>query len=958
MTMRVSTCTNGASAEARAPPRHGSIALNRVIVSVSDLNRSFGDRLQTDWARVQNNNMLRLSAAQLGIWFAQQLDPYSPAYNIGEYIEIHGSVDPILFERALRQVVAETDALRVQIIEHAGDARQLIGPPSSWSMPIIDVSAEPDARAAAESWMQADLARPIEPTRGPLFGYALFKAADNRFYWYARYHHIVMDAFGMWLIARRVANVYTQLTIGRTTHDGSFGSLAVLLEEDASYRASEQFAQDRRYWIDYLADRSEPVTLRGRASSDSRGFLRNTAYLPQRSVDDLRSIARRTGTSVAQIISAATAIFLHRLTGAKDLVFGLPVAARSDVLRRTPGMVSNVLPLRVAVRPGMTVSEVLGQTSWQMRRVLKHQRYQITDLRRDVGRIANGETLFGFSVNIMRFNYDFSFAGHNAAAHNLSLGPVEDLSIAVYDRADGGPLRIDFDANPTFHTAADLADHQQRFLRLLTGIGDAEGSIGRLEILSAAERRTLLQEWNGPERALSAATLPQLFAAQAAKTPDAVAVVFEDEQLSYGELELRANQLAHHLRALGVGVVGVCLERSPALVVALLGILKAGGAYLPLDPGYPRERLSFMLADAGAALLLTQSGLRDRLDAPGVRRLELDSEVEAIAAHRGSAPASAVGPHNLAYVIYTSGSTGTPKGVAVEHAGLANKILALGRDFNVGSSFRSALVISCAFDASIEQTMLPLIGGGTAVVISDAIRESPAQFWHQLMRDDVTFMSCVPSYLESVIHGAPDNTSLHHLVLGGEAFTVAFEKEISRHLKVARLTNLYGPTEATIDAIGFAVEGEQSGARIPIGRPLSNYWIYILDGCLEPVPVGVVGELYIAGSGVGRGYVGRGGLTGERFVADRFGAAGRRMYRSGDLARWRGDGVLEFVGRADHQVKVRGFRIEPGEIEAALVGHAGVTQAVVVARADRAGGSQLVGYVVLAAGAQVDAAAL
>ncbi|HET9244215.1 MAG TPA: amino acid adenylation domain-containing protein, partial [Xanthobacteraceae bacterium] len=480
-------------------------------------------------------------------------------------------------------------------------------------------------------------------------------------------------------------------------------------------------------------------------------------------------------------------------------------------------------------------------------------------------------------------------------------------------------------------------------------------------ILSAGERRTILQEWNATERALPAATLPQLFAAQAAATPDAVAVVFEGEQLSYGELEVRANQLAHQLRALGVGaesVVGVCLERSLELVVALIAILKAGGAYLPLDPGYPGERLNFMLADAGAAVLLTQSGLRERLDAPGVRRLELDGEAAAIAAHPKSAPAGAVGPHNLAYVIYTSGSTGTPKGVAVEHASLANKILALGRDFNVGSSFRSALVISCAFDASIEQTLLPLIGGGTAVVISDVVRESPAQFWHQLMRDDVTFMSCVPSYLESVIHGAADNACLQHLVLGGEAFTVAFAKEISGHLKVAHITNLYGPTEATIDAIGFTVEGEQSGARIPIGRPLCNYRVYVLDDGLEPVPVGVVGELYIAGAGVGRGYVGRGALTGERFVADRYGAAGSRMYRSGDLARWRGDGVLEFVGRADQQVKVRGFRIEPGEIEAALVRHDSVSQAAVVARPDRAGGQQLVGYVVLAAGSQADGAAL
>src|SRR5262249_15779700 len=416
----------------------------------------------------------------------------------------------------------------------------------------------------------------------------------------------------------------------------------------------------------------------------------------------------------------------------------------------------------------------------------------------------------------------------------------------------------------------------------------------------------------------------------------------------------------------GVGaesVVGVCLERSLELVVALIAVLKAGGGYLPLDPGYPRERLNFMLADAAAALLLTQSGLRERVDAPGVRRLELDGEAAAIAAHPKSAPAGAGGPHNLPYVLYTPAPTGKPKGVALAHASLGNKIVALGRDFNVGSSFRSALVISCAFDASIEQTLLPLIGGGTAVVISDVVRESPAQFWHQLMRDDVTFMSCVPSYLESVIHGAADNASLHHLVLGGEAFTVAFAKEISGHLKVAHITNLYGPTEATIDAIGFAVEGEQSGTRIPICRPLSNYRVYVLDDGLEPVPVGVVGELYFAGAGVGRGYVGRGALTGERFVAGRFGAAGRRVARSGvlggvDGAGGVGEGVLEFVGRADQQVKVRGFRIEPGEIEAALVRHASVSQAAVVARPDRAGGQQLVGYVVLAAGADADVAAL
>src|SRR6516225_1071998 len=902
--------------------------------------------------------MFRLSTAQLGIWFAQQLNPSSPAYNIGEYLEIHGPVDAVLFERAIRQVVAETEALRVQIMEHAGDPRQVIGPPPSWSMPIIDVSAEPDARAAAESWMQADLARPIDPTRGPLFGYALFKASDNRFFWYARYHHVVMDAFGMWLIARRVANVYTQLTNGRSTRDGSFGSLAVLLEEDAVYRASEQFARDRRYWIDYLANRPEPVTLRGRASSESRGFLRNTDYLPHRGADDLRSIAHRTGTSVAQIISAATAIFLHRLTGAKDLVFGLPAASRSDVLRRTPGMVSNVLPLRVAVRPDMTVSEALGQTAWQIRRVLKHQRYQITDLRRDVGGLANGETLFGLSVNIMRFNYDFSFAGNNAIAHNLSLGPVEDLSIAVYDRADGGPLRIDFDANPTFHTAADLADHQQRFLRLLTAVGDPEVSIGRLEILSAAERRTLLHEWTATGRALPGATLPQLFAAQAAATPDAVAVVFAGEELSYGELDARANQLAHHLRALGVGaesVVGVCLERSLELVVALLGILKAGGGYLPLDPGYPRERLSFMLADAGAAVLISATGLRDRVDAPGVRRLELDGAAAAIAAHPKRAPADVVGPHNLAYVIYTSGSTGTPKGVAVTHASLANKILALQEQVLLDRHDRLMAVTTIGFDIAALELFLPLINGaGLAIAAREIVKDPPA-LARTIGKTGSTILQGTPTLWHALTTNGAEGLRGLTMLVGGEPLTDRLSLAL-RGLG-GRVTNLYGPTETTIWSAVMALDGDDAQTP-PLGRPIWNTRIYVLDGCLEPVPVGVVGELSSAGAGVCRGYVGRGGLTGERFVADRYGAAGGRMYRSGDLARWRGDGVLEFVGRADQQVKVRGFRIEPGEIEAALLGHASVSQAVVVARVDRVGVTQLVGYVVLAAGGDADAAGL
>ncbi|MGZ3282743.1 MAG: amino acid adenylation domain-containing protein, partial [Xanthobacteraceae bacterium] len=497
--------------------------------------------------------------------------------------------------------------------------------------------------------------------------------------------------------------------------------------------------------------------------------------------------------------------------------------------------------------------------------------------------------------------------------------------------------------------------------RLLDAAPSHKQIIGKSGILAPAERHTMLRTWNDTARPVHAATLPELFAAQVARTPDAVAAVFEEETLTYGELDARSSQLAHHLRALGVGpevVVGQCIERSLEMLIGLLGILKAGGAYLPLDPNYPPERLSFMLADAGSRVLVTRAALRAQLPADGIRIVCLDADAEAIARRAPTAPNSGLEAQNAAYVIYTSGSTGTPKGVVVDHASLANKALTLGADFGAAHGLRVALLSSPSFDPSIEQATLPLVHGAAIVVISDALRASPAQFWDYVERKKVTLLNCTPALIESLMSGAPDDSSLHHLVLGGEPFTIELHQKISQHLNVANITNLYGPTEATIDATGFAVREDQRGTYIPIGRPLPNYRAYVLNAGLEPVAVGVCGELYIAGRGLARGYLGRAGLTAERFIADPLGPPGSRMYRTGDLARWRGDGVLEFLGRADAQVKVHGIRIEPGEIEAALVRHGNVAQAAVIARDYRGGSKWLVAYVVAAAGAALDAGEL
>ena len=866
-------------------------------------------------------------------------------------MEILGPIDPAQFEATLRQVILETELLRIRLVERAGEPRQIIVAPAEWSLPFFDVSGEADPTAAALSWMSADLQRPTDLLRGPLFAFALFKAEADRFLWYARYHHIVIDGLSRSLIARRVADVYTALAGGSLPDASAVGPLAAIVADDAAYRASDDFARDRQYWIEYLDGAADPTSIADGHFVRSRGVLRRTVHLHAPGTARLRAIGR-----LSRVVTAATALLVHRLTRAEDLVLGLAVAARSDATRSAAGTAANVVPLRLKVDPGARVRDIVAETDRQIRAVLPHQRYRFTDLRRDLGRIGDDRPIYGPVVNIQPFDYEFRFAGAPVTFSNLSAGPVEDLSIVAYDHPRTAELRIDLDAEPGLHSADALSGHGQRLLRLLEAMADPDATIGRLEMLAPDERHQVLVEWN-----LTQADYPterfidELFASQVERTPEHTAAVFEDQRLSYAELNRRADRLADRLRALGVGpdvLVALFLERSLEMVVGVLGVLKAGGAYVPLDPTHPRNRLAYMLADAQPSVLLTHKRLRSKLPPHRSHVVAIDGDAPtAVQLEHPPAANRTRNPCDLAYVIYTSGSTGEPKGVEIEHRSVVNLLASMLRQPALGAEDTMLAITTLAFDIAALEIFLPLTRGACVVIAARETIDDGAALAGLIVRCDATVMQATPATLRMLLDAGWGGSPRLKILCGGEAWTA----ELANHLlpRCASLWNMYGPTETTVWS---AVAKVEAGRPIVIGPPIANTRFYVLDGALQPVPVGVPGELHIGGDGLARGYLHRPELTRERFVADPFAAKiGARMYRTGDLVRRLPDGTLEFLGRLDHQVKIRGHRVEPGEIEAALERHPGVKHCVVIASDDVRGERRLIAYVIPSAGSVVPA---
>ncbi|MEW2624635.1 amino acid adenylation domain-containing protein, partial [Streptomyces sp. NPDC048106] len=780
--------------------------------------------------------------------------------------------------------------------------------------------------------------------------------------------HIVMDGYSCSLVARRAAEVYTALVNGQPCPPTVFRPLSRLVEEEQDYRDSTASTRDRDFWSARPAADTEPLLLTGRSAPPADIPLHHTAYLAKDTVTAVCTAAGLGASAWTGAVLALSSAYFARLTGRDTLTLELPVTSRlTAVHRHTPGMLSNILPLTVPVTPRATITDVLAHVSASVRRLLLHQRHRQEDLHTGLGH-AGGQHAFGPMVNILSFDHHLDFAGHHAAAHPLTNGPVPDLALTIAPHTDPDLLKIDLHANPALYTDDDVTTHLTRLQRFITTLAThPQTPIHHTDLTDPAERTLLLDQWNDTSAAVPDSTLPELFEAQAAKTPDAVAVVFEGTELSYREVNERANRLARLLIEQGAGperFVAVAMPRSAELVIGLLAVLKTGAAYVPIDPEYPADRIAYILTDANPMAIITVEDSGVELPADTARIL-LDGLAtrQALSAQASgdltdSERLAPLHPGVPAYVIFTSGSTGRPKGVVVEHRGIVNRLLWMQDRFGLAADDRVLQKTPSGFDVSVWEFFWPLVVGAGLVVARPGGHRDPAYVAGLIAGQRVTTVHFVPSMLQVFLQepAAVRCGGLRRVVCSGEALPPEVVERFRQVLDVP-LFNLYGPTEASVD-VSWSECQTPAGATVPIGRPVWNTRLYVLDAGLSPVPVGVTGELYIAGVQLARGYHDRPGLTAERFTADPFGAPGSRMYRTGDLVRWNTHGEIEYLGRADDQVKIRGFRIELGEIESVLTAHPEVAQTAVIVREDRPGDKRLVAYAVPAPDVVLDPQAL
>ena len=917
---------------------------------------------------------LPLVAAQPGIWMAERLSTLPGAWSVAHYVELRGALDPALLGKAIVAGLQQADTLSLRFEEQEGEVWQWVAAERTFAEPpIIDLRTTPDPHRAATERMQADLAQDLRVDGGnPLVCHQLLRVGDDRWYWYQRYHHLLVDGFSFPAITRQIAAIYRAWQRGEATPESPFTSFAEVVDEYQRYAGSKAWQRDKAFWQAQRQALPAPASLSaaplgGRAAGsdiwrmklemNADAFRRLASHVPQ--------------CQPADLALALTTLWLGRLCNRMDYAAGFIFMRRmgSAALTST-GPVLNVLPLAVHIDAQETLADLAMRLAAQLKKMRRHQRYDAEQIVRDSGKAAGDEPLFGPVLNVKVFDYQLDIDGVEAVTHTLATGPVNDLELALFPDETGG-LSLEILANKARYDEAELRRHMARLTALLVQFAaDPTLRCGDAEMLSADEL-TRLTAVNDTAMPLPATTLSALVADQARKTPDAPALADANWQFSYREMRQQVVALAQLLRQRGVkpgDSVAVALPRSVFLTLALHGIVEAGAAWLPLDTGYPDDRLRMMLEDARPSLLIASEDQLARFsDIPGLESLCYQQPL----AVADDAPLVLSKPDHTAYIIFTSGSTGRPKGVMVGQTAIVNRLLWMQDRYPLSADDVVAQKTPCSFDVSVWEFWWPFIAGAQLVMAEPEAHRDPQAMQQFFAHYGVTTTHFVPSMLAAFVASLDADSvaacrTLRRVFCSGEALPTELCREWER-LTGAPLHNLYGPTEAAVDVSWYPACGPElaavTGSSVPIGWPVWNTGLRILDAAMRPVPPGVAGDLYLTGIQLAQGYLGRPDLTASRFIADPF-APGERMYRTGDVARWLANGAVEYLGRSDDQLKIRGQRIELGEIDRAMSALPDVAQAVshacVFNQAAATGGDarQLVGYLVSDSGLPLDTAAL
>ncbi|WP_233601565.1 non-ribosomal peptide synthetase [Corallococcus sp. AB038B] len=904
---------------------------------------------------------LPLSFAQQRLWFIDQLDPGSPLYNVPTVVRLEGDLDAAALEQALREVVQRHEALRTTFEEEAGQPVQRIHASVDVPLNIMDLTGSgPEREDVARQRVLEELAKPFDLMRGPLLRALMVRMDARDHVLVVTMHHAVSDGWSVGVLLREMGALYTARARGLAL------ALPPLPVQYADYAAwqrdwlrDETLAREVDYWkqsltgappvLELPTDRPRPA-VRTNAGS-TLGFM-----LPLELSQRLGALARSEGASLFMVLLAGWQVLLSRYSGQTDISVGSPIAGRTRAeVEGLIGFFVNTLVLRTQMDGDPSFRALLAQVREMVLGAYEHQDVPFEKLVEALHpeRSLSHTPLFQTLMSLQNVPIE------EAHLPGLVLKPMSlegrtskfDLSLFFTETPDGLAGAVEYSTD--LFEATTMRRMVEHLHVLLEGVvSKPDAAVGRLPLLTPAERQQVLVTWNQQQAEYARdATIPALFEAQAKRTPDAVAVVSGKQRLTYREVEAKANQLAHRLRKLGVGPesrVGLCVERTADVVVGTLGILKAGGAYVPLDPSYPKERLGWLLEDAQGPALVAHSHLLESLPAFSAQVVCLDTDAT-LAMEPTEAPEAGPRPENVAYLIYTSGSTGRPKGVAVTHRNAVAFLAWATERFTEEETKAVLAATSLNFDLSVFELFAPLVRGGSVVVVRNALHLA-----EEKPEAEVTLINTVPSAMAQLVRLNAVPPSVQVINLAGEALPETLAKSVYGIPTVRKLYNLYGPSEDTTYSTWSLV----GRAEVPnIGRPLTNTRAYVLDKYLQPVPVGVAGELFLAGEGQARGYLLRPELTAEKFLPEVYGPEGSRMYRTGDRVRYRADGVLEYLGRVDFQVKVRGFRIELGEVESALRQQEAVKDAVVVAKGEGAE-KRLVAYVAPKAGATLEAEAL